>query len=92
MTVAGLLISHSIRAAHESYSSQVESKAKGCFSPLPSKKEGTCFQFTKMAVECPSAGPLSVIFIPVSDVDPTTCSEVYSLFIKMSHHLDNQQI
>lgn len=36
--------------------------------------------------------PLSVIFIPVSDVDPTTCSEVYFLFIKMSHHLDNQQI
>lgn len=45
----------------------------------------------KMAIECPSVGPLSVI-IPVSDVDLTTCSEFYFLFIKMSHHLDNQQL
>lgn len=92
MTVAGLLIFCSIMAAHEPYPIKVESKSKGCFSSLPSKKKGTRFQLTKMAVEHPSVGHLSVIFIPMSDVDPATCSEVYFLFIKMSHHWDNQQI
>lgn len=62
-------------------------QVKGLFPPYRGRRKAD----TGQAVEPLSVGPLKVIFIPVSNVDPATCSEFF-LCIKMSHHLDNQQI
>lgn len=46
----------------------------------------------KIAINWAMLATLNVIFILVSDVDLTACLEGYFLFIKMSHHFDDQQI